>query len=143
MVYVGSLEGYLYAIDPDGVLKWKYKTEGPIRSSPTLGMDGAIYFGSDDGHLYVVNPNGSLKWKYKTEGSVESSPAIWADDIIYVGSDDKHLYAFNPDGTLKWKFRYGSIIRSNIYSSPVIGVDGIVLWEAMMLAFMQLIQMEP
>ena len=69
-IYVGSDDGNLYAINPNGTLKWKYKTEGgaPVVSSPAIGSDGTIYVGSDDGNLYAINPRGTLKWKYKTEG---------------------------------------------------------------------------
>ncbi|MCL5283436.1 MAG: PQQ-binding-like beta-propeller repeat protein, partial [Armatimonadetes bacterium] len=52
-VYVGS-EGYnLYAIKPDGTLKWKYQTGG-IGSSPAIGADGTVYVGSADHNLYAI-----------------------------------------------------------------------------------------
>ena len=43
---MGSEDYYLYAINPDGLLKWKYKTDGEIYSSPAIGSDGTIYVGS-------------------------------------------------------------------------------------------------
>ena len=36
-----------------GQLKWKFKTEGFVLSSPAI-MDGVVYFGSSDGNLYAV-----------------------------------------------------------------------------------------
>jgi hypothetical protein len=53
-VYVGSADGYLYALAGNGDLLWKFETYGPISSSPAIGPDGAIYFGSDDGWLYTL-----------------------------------------------------------------------------------------
>jgi outer membrane protein assembly factor BamB len=53
MIYVGSgNDRHLYAINPDGALKWKFTT-GVIQAiaSPSIGPDGTIYFGSDDGNL--------------------------------------------------------------------------------------------
>ena len=34
-------------------LKWKFKTEDAVFSSPAIA-DGVVYFGSDDGNLYAV-----------------------------------------------------------------------------------------
>ncbi|MGB4374776.1 MAG: PQQ-binding-like beta-propeller repeat protein [Defluviitoga tunisiensis] len=39
-------------MNPDGSLKWKYKTGGLINSSPAIGSDGTIYVGSDC--LYAI-----------------------------------------------------------------------------------------
>ncbi|KLO24236.1 hypothetical protein X275_00700 [Marinitoga sp. 1197] len=122
-VYFGS-GWYIRAINPDGSLKWNFKTAGGlVLSSPAIGADGTIYVGSDDHYLYAINPDGSLKWKFKTEGKIFSSPAIGADGTIYVGSDDNYLYAINPDGSLKWKFETNGSFG---LSSPAIGADGTI-----------------
>jgi outer membrane protein assembly factor BamB len=121
-IYVGSWDGYLYALNPDGTLKWKYQTSNWIYSSPAIGSDGTIYVGSGDSYLYALNPDGTLKWRHQTGGWIYSSPAIGSDGTIYVGSGDGYLYALNPDGTLKWKYQTGGWI----YSSPAIGGDGTI-----------------
>jgi outer membrane protein assembly factor BamB len=119
-IYVGSDDGYFYAINPDGSLKWKFKTGKEwIRSSPAVGSDGTIYVGSNDGYFYAINPDGSLKWKFKNNGGwIRSSPAVGSDGTIYVGSNDYYLYAFNPNGTLKWKLKLVSYIY--VESSPAV-----------------------
>jgi outer membrane protein assembly factor BamB len=43
----------LYAINPDGTLKWKHKTESSIGSSSAIAEDGTLYVGCDDGYLYA------------------------------------------------------------------------------------------
>jgi len=43
MVYIASTDGYLYALNPDGGLRWRYKTGNAITSSPTIGADGTVY----------------------------------------------------------------------------------------------------
>jgi len=73
-------------------LKWKFKTEDKVFSSPAIA-DGVVYFGSNDGNLYAVDiKTGQEKWKFKTESWVYSSPAI-ADGVVYFGSADGNLYA--------------------------------------------------
>jgi outer membrane protein assembly factor BamB len=54
-IYVGSYDGKLYAVNPDGTMKWSFLTrEGVGDSSPAIGGDGTIYVGSWDGKLYCV-----------------------------------------------------------------------------------------
>lgn len=99
-IYVGAWNSYFYALNPDGTLKWKFKTpaayEG-VSSSAAIGADGTIYFGSNSGYFYALNPDGTLKWKFKGEliGGIIGSPAIGADGTVYIGSNsDGYLYAF-------------------------------------------------
>jgi len=121
-VYVGSDDGYLYAINPGGTLKWKFGTGAQVFSSPAIGKDGTVYVGSQDGCLYAINPDGTLKWKFETNDWVGSSPAVAKDGIIYVGSRDSHLYSLNANGALKWKFETDEWMES----SPTVGKDGTV-----------------
>jgi outer membrane protein assembly factor BamB len=107
----------------DGSLKWSFKAEGAINTSPAVSCDGTIYVGSDDAFLYAINPDGTIKWKYETGGSVVASPAISEDcSTIYVGSMDRQLYAINSNGTLKWVIP----TKTNFTSSPAIGSDGTI-----------------
>lgn len=85
-------------------VKWKFKTEGRIRSSPVF-YDQAVYFGSEDHHLYSVNTEaGTLNWKFPTQGVVISSPAIM-NGIVYFLSGDGTFYALKAQsGELLWSF---------------------------------------
>ncbi|MDN5325305.1 MAG: hypothetical protein PWP02_1024, partial [Thermosipho sp. (in: thermotogales)] len=49
-IYVGSDDDYLYAINPDGSLKWKIYG---INNSPAIDSDGTIYVGGTF-DLYAV-----------------------------------------------------------------------------------------
>ena len=108
-IYFGSMEpngGHIYALNPDGTLKWRYPT-GWITSNPAIGSDGTIYIGSSDHYLYAMNPNGTLKWRFQTGNLVKSHPSIASDGTIYFTAFDNKMYALNPDGTQKWSFNYG------------------------------------
>ncbi|WP_243860467.1 outer membrane protein assembly factor BamB family protein [Flavobacterium poyangense] len=96
-------EGYR----PIGDLKWKFKTEGKIFSSP-ITKNGILYVGSEDGYFYAIDEkSGNLKWKFKTNGAVHSSPSI-LENTIYFGSFDGHYYAVNlTTGKELWKFKTG------------------------------------
>ena len=53
-MFVGSDDAFLYALNPDGSLVWKFATGGAIDSSPAIGADGTVYVGSSDGKLYAI-----------------------------------------------------------------------------------------
>jgi outer membrane protein assembly factor BamB len=120
--YSATTEGYLYAISPDGILKWLVDLYGDVDSSPAIANDGTIYVGSDKHDVFAVNPNGTIRWSFPTRNDVNSSPAIGDDGTIYVGSDDGFLYALNPNGTEKWRYEEGGAIGS----SPTIISNGII-----------------
>lgn len=131
--YLGGSDSSLYAINPDGSLKWSYKTGdqlfpgggGGVYSSPAIGPDGTIYFGSIDKYLYAVEDSGSygkLKWKTYIGYFTIGSPAIGADGTIYIGNSSFNFYAINPDGTQKWRYK----TEWCIISSPAIIEDGTI-----------------
>jgi eukaryotic-like serine/threonine-protein kinase len=112
-VYFGSSDGNLYALDAiNGSLKWKFKTNGIIHTSPAL-YRGTIFFGSWDTYLYAVDAQtGKEKWKFKTreqpvyhllEG-IQASPAV-TDSVLYFGARDGFFYALKVNtGDSLWSF---------------------------------------
>ena len=86
-------DGYLYAINLDGTLKWKFNIGKGTNSSPAIGSDGTIYVGSHDRNLYAIYPNGSLKWTYTFGNYISpvSLPVIDEDGTIYI-SEIKRIY---------------------------------------------------
>ena len=93
VVYVGSNDDNLYAVDAsDGSEIWSFSTGGNVYSSPVV-VDGVVYVGSYDDNLYAVDASdGSEIWSYSTGNSVYSSPVV-VDGVVYVGSNDNSLYA--------------------------------------------------
>ncbi len=124
----------------DGTVKWIFKAEKGMESSPAIGSDGTIYIGSHDNRLYAINPDGTERWHFQvgtgpvfsksgTAGfdawkGVLSSPAIAKDGTIYFTSMSNKLFAINPDGTEKWDYNMG--LSVDIWSSPAIDNDGTV-----------------
>ena len=111
VIYTGG-DG-IYAINPDGTLRWRFATGGHVSSAPALLADGTVVAGSQDDLVYAVAPNGQKRWDFRAGGDIEASPAIGEDGTIYVGSDDHKLYALSVDGALRWAFTTGSDIRAS------------------------------
>jgi outer membrane protein assembly factor BamB len=78
--------GYLYALNPDGTLKWKFHA-GCDQTAPSIGGDGTIYFGNNcGGTLYALSPDGALKWSYSWPlNYLRTDPAIGFRNRLYVG----------------------------------------------------------
>jgi len=108
--------GELYAINPNGTLKWSFPLSGVVNSSPAVASDGTIYIGSD----------GDFKFDISNPCGIKFSPAV---PSTYPPSDanpffpvNGHVYAVNANGTLKWDFK----TLGHVESSPAIGDDGTI-----------------
>ena len=59
LIYIGSYDGNLYALNPGGTLNRTYATGDAIRSSPAI-TSGALTFGSEDHKLYAFSLGAGL-----------------------------------------------------------------------------------
>ena len=94
VIYTGG-DG-IYAINPDGTLRWHFVTGGHVSSAPAVLPDGTVVAGCQDDLVYAIAPNGQKRWDFRAGADVEAAPAIGDDGTIYVGSDDDKLYALAP-----------------------------------------------
>lgn len=122
VIYIGSADDNIYAVDEEGNELWEYPTELDVNSVPMVGDNGKVYFGSSDVYVYGLHPEGIQYWLKKTDGAVISSPAYSSGGTIYIGSNDNNLWAFTEDGDFLWKFLTGG----SVSSSPAIGSDGTI-----------------
>jgi outer membrane protein assembly factor BamB len=116
----------LYAIYPNGTVKWQFEINGRGESCPAIDENGIIYIGTsigDPNYFYAVYPNGTMKWRYWIGGGthIKSSPVIGADGTIYFGCGQSIVALFS-NGTLRWQHFTNNVV----YSSPAIGDDGTV-----------------
>lgn len=116
-LFLGNRLGEVYAVAPDGRLKWKlsFTTNSGVRGwsgngryVPAVTSDGTVYFASNDNSLYAINPDGSVKWIYHdlySNGSIlTTSPSVGSEGGIYIGYYGGILHAVNPDGTNRWVY---------------------------------------
>lgn len=133
IIYVGSEDGKVYAINPDGTKKWEFSTTGSITRSPMISDKGIIYISSADGKLYAINPNGTSKWvvEFGEENYIENY-ALGRYQTIYLSLIKSirncYLYAIDPSGKAK-------LLQTleEINGGPAIGPDGTVYlsgWES-------------
>lgn len=119
-VFVGSLDGKLYALDlASGRLRWTYETEAEIKSSPSV-RGGVVYFGDESGIFHALDAEtGKARWTFETDGGIISS-ANFSGDLVLFGSYDNHLYALDREtGSARWKVETDGYI----HASPAIAGD--------------------
>jgi len=110
-----SLAGISNAkISTNLTLKWRFKTGGPVKSSPAI-VGGNVFFGAGDSNLFCIRlSDGSKVWNFTADGLIESSPLV-LDGRVYFGSDNTNFFAVDAT-TGKELWRHG--VEDKILSSP-------------------------
>lgn len=107
----------LYAVRPDGTLKWNVTTDAVYECSLSLGRDDTIYIGNNTiRQMYAYNPvNGAKKWTFQMSSvpqwkTIVSSVVTDSNDNLYfvMGgkiSNNAHdiLYSITQGGVERWK----------------------------------------
>ncbi|MBI1883061.1 MAG: PQQ-binding-like beta-propeller repeat protein [Chlamydiae bacterium] len=111
-LYVGTTQGELVAVNPDGTLKWKrdFLPNTIIMSSPSVGPDGNIYITANTqvdektyvSFLFSVTPSGVWRWSFAfpENRTTTSSPKTWGtarQSYIFVYVPDS-LFIINNSG---------------------------------------------
>jgi outer membrane protein assembly factor BamB len=135
----------LIALHPDGTVKWKFGA-GFMRTSPTIGKDGAVYWINGDSRdvqnpnaLYAVNPDGTVRWVIDFGAGAEGaamygfSPVIDGDGNIYINLHHS-IYKLSPTGARIWEFKVNDDLDRYADSAPVIAPDGTVYAGSKVLA---------
>ncbi|EJQ68370.1 hypothetical protein IG7_03511 [Bacillus cereus HuA2-4] len=98
-IYIGNYNRKLYALNPDGSIKWIKDDVAYKDTTPVIAEDGTIYVVYRK--LTALNPDGSIKWQAKDENAI-STPIIDSEGTVYV-HDSKSITAYNSDGSKKWE----------------------------------------
>jgi outer membrane protein assembly factor BamB len=115
-VYVNSLDGNVYAVDPtSGSQEWRFATGGGVVTRPEINS-GTLYAGGFGGKLFALDAaNGKEKWSFKATSWVWSRPVI-AGGKLYIGDFEGNLFALDPStGEESWRYSLGhGAIRSAV-----------------------------
>jgi outer membrane protein assembly factor BamB len=88
-------------------IKWRFKTDGPIRGSAVV-WDKNVIFGSADGYVYAINSlTGEESWRFNAHSPIVGSPGI-DNSIVVVATRDNQVHALEPaTGNPLWEFAMG------------------------------------
>jgi outer membrane protein assembly factor BamB len=117
VVYVASMDKYLYAIDlATGQEKWKTLL-GPMKAAPAIHKS-RVYVGDVEGKFHAVEASSGKKfWSFETSGEIAAGANFYKDDVL-IGSHDSTLYRLSPDGKKVWEFKIDGPVNG---SAAVVG----------------------
>jgi len=125
-IFIGANNSNMYAIRPDGSLKWLFEAErelAGIWTTPCLDIDERfLYFGANKGGVYALNTSdGSLAWRFNIYGSIYASLALDNRKTLFVGSTVGHLFALDSrNGEPIFDYDVGQ----QVWSAPAILPNG-------------------
>jgi hypothetical protein len=101
-VYAIDVFNHLYALRPDGGLKWLVRGAGD--KGVAIGQDGTVYVASER-TIKAFNPDGTAKWTFdQNPGALIClGVGVGPDGNIYsVGTEGLGVFSLTPQGTLRW-----------------------------------------
>jgi outer membrane protein assembly factor BamB len=98
--------GNVYALSPDGGLKWIFRTQSFASGPPSIGADGTIYVAASN-TIYAIASGGALKWSFTEPAGGQGvivGPTVGPDGNIYAVTDFGGVgaLALSPKGELLW-----------------------------------------
>lgn len=107
-VYVGSDDGFVYAVDAQGAVRWSYKAKGAIERGAELGGE-LVYFSTAADRVFALEAaSGKFRWQYERETPEgftihgHSAPRL-LDGAVFAGFSDGYLVSLNAEnGEVMW-----------------------------------------
>ena len=111
---------YLYALDPEGNIKWKYPfRNAEVASTPIVTSFGLIYIGTYDGYLYAIRTDGKLEWEYFAGSITLEGINIDMEGSAYFITYDGKLFSIDKYGSKRWEL----YVDGGFLSSPENGIS--------------------
>jgi hypothetical protein len=101
-IYAIDVGFRLYAVAPDGALKWIARGAG--NKGVAVAPDGTIYTGSES-DVKAYRPDGTMKWVFvqNPRAFILIDLEVGPDGNIYgVATSGLGVFSLTPDGTLRW-----------------------------------------
>jgi outer membrane protein assembly factor BamB len=142
-VFAPNTDGYIYALNSDGAMEWKFRTEGPNWTKP-IADEEFIYFASMDHNMYAISQTynvsslelakdgsrtlrGDYAWKTDLGMAIVADP-ILQNGVLYSATIEGKLFAIEIEtGEILWSFDNNGELGA-VWGSPVI--DGSIIFIA-------------
>jgi outer membrane protein assembly factor BamB len=108
-VYVGSDDGYVYAVEPNaGAIRWSYKAKGAIERGAEIAGDMMYVSTAADRVVALERAGGKWRWQYEREAPEgftihgHGAPRAFGGSV-YAGFSDGYLVSLNAqNGEVVW-----------------------------------------
>lgn len=123
-VYAIDVFDHLYALAPDGGLKWLVRGAGD--KGVAVGKDGIVYVASES-FIKAFHPDGSAKWTFvqNPRAFICLGVSVGPDGNIYsVGTQGMGVFSLTPAGALRWQTPEAYDRRIVDYAEILFGPNG-------------------
>ncbi len=120
-IYFAAEDRYLYALESDGRLRWRYDTRRMPEGVLSLTGDGIVLLSVAPNRLVGINRSGERAFSYRARGQI-LAPAITPDGNIVTAFGEGGIVFLTPAGHVVWNRR----LDTEITAAPVIGADGAI-----------------
>lgn len=98
-VYVGTVDGIVHALGPDGSYRWSYTLRGPVIGRSLVDSEGRLLVPTRSS-IYAIRPNGSLSWEFHSPVELQGDLLRDGRGKIRFASEDGRLFEFDERGAL-------------------------------------------
>jgi outer membrane protein assembly factor BamB len=146
-LYVGSGDGYLYALERStGKTVWRFQAGSPVHSSPAVAS-GLVIAATLGGRIFAVDQAaGRIRWSMQTGDTLPrniapaggwdllvSSPVVTGNTVV-IGGQDGIVYSLDlTTGRVKWRGKTNGKVRGTPAVSEGMVVAG--SWDGRVYAF--------
>jgi outer membrane protein assembly factor BamB len=123
-LYLGSLDGAIEALGPDGSPRWSEDVGGAVAGDVTVAGD-TVYAGTLESRFVALDAaSGAERWHFDGSDWFWAKPLI-TDDTLYVATTGGRVYALDrASGQERW---HSNTTESDVHTSPVIVGGALVI----------------
>jgi PQQ-like domain len=114
-IYIGSGDGYVHALSPEGAYRWSYSVKGRVTAPPLEDpKTGRVFVVTSEARLYALEPDSHLRWVFPLPVPAKTELSLSATGTLYFVGQDDHLYGVTTGGALSLR-----LAASGARSAPV------------------------
>jgi len=129
-VVVGTRDGWLHALRPDGALAWEFQGKGSFAATPLIDA-GVVFAGCNDGKLYALDLNtGALRWSYDAKEPLGTTPKVGSGLVVVASLQDTVFAVDAATGAWKWHHRRDLREGFTVQGAASVKSDGETIYAA-------------
>jgi hypothetical protein len=105
-VCIGTADGYVHLLGPDGSFRWSHSVRGAVTQRPILA--GQLWLVATSAErIYALTARGTLYWVFRPPSAVASELAADAAGLTYFVGADHFLYGITGHGGVSLRSPFG------------------------------------
>ena len=116
MLCVGTVDGYVHALNADGSYRWSHSVQGAVARRPLFSGE-RWYIATSNERIYALTRDGTLSWVFKPPSPVQSELAAGPNGAVYFVGADRCLYGVSAHGGVSLRAAFGEL-DAGPFASP-------------------------